>query len=183
VLERDVPDLVHGVLRRLRDAEPCPDRTGDPDAERHAVALDGVDARLDVRPDDREVLERRIQDLPLEAGVAMQEEPEAAPQDEEEREQGEEPVVRDQRRQIPRLVVAELLVDGDWKGDARVALLVCVDPSNDPLDHRPSRRKNTLCEAYPAPTPLEPGWQGLEERDKGRPVSSRQAATDRFAER
>jgi hypothetical protein len=66
----------------------------------------------------------------LKGRVARGEHPENSHRHHEKREEREEPVVGDERRQVPRLVVAELLHDGEYECERRPLLLEPVDAPN-----------------------------------------------------
>ena len=69
----------------------------------------------------------------LEFDVALEHDPQDGDQDEHQGEQGEEPVVRHQRREVARLVVTELLHDRVGERDPRPALMCSVHTMHDPL--------------------------------------------------
>jgi len=66
--------------------------------------------------------------------VALEHHPQNGDQDEHQREQGEEPVVRHQRREIACLVVTELLHHRVGERDPRPALMCPVRTMQDPLN-------------------------------------------------
>ena len=86
---------VEGGLGGERDAEACQQGPDEPDREGHAAPLERAGA--DLFADDRDLLERGIDDRLLRIRVAVEDEPQHRNQDEDQREEGEEAVVGDQR--------------------------------------------------------------------------------------
>jgi hypothetical protein len=68
---------------------------------------------LDLGADDRELVEHGVLHRVLGAGVVAQDEAEDRREHQQQGEQREERVVGDQRRQVARTIVAELLEHGD----------------------------------------------------------------------
>ena len=84
---------------------------------------------LDLRSDDRELRKHGALDRVLRADVALQHEPEDRHEHEQQGEQREERVVRHERREVPRLVIAELLDHRNRDRERRVALLLTIEGS------------------------------------------------------
>src|SRR6185437_13835167 len=103
-----------------------PQRADRPEDERPDVARERV--RLQLRPDDGELTERRIDECSLGAGMPLQHVAEDRRQDEEERKDREEAVVGDDRGEEAALVVRVLLVRRDDEGEQPVPLLKPVEP-------------------------------------------------------
>ena len=68
--------------------------------------------------------ERRVQQLVLQVGVALQHEAEDRHKQQQQREQRQEPVVGDQRGEVGALIVGELVDDGDGEAQPAVPALV-----------------------------------------------------------
>ena len=131
-LERDAPQVVHRILRGEEDAHPGPQRGDDSDSQGEAVSLERV--RLDSRADHRQLGERRADDPVLQIGTAVQREAEDRHEDEQQREEREEPVVRDRRGEVAALVVGVLLPDREREPEPRVPLLVAVEGAIPPAE-------------------------------------------------
>ena len=97
------------MLNGLADAQPAVECTGDPDDDPDRPAAE-VARLIELVADDRELAQRRVHHLLLQAGVAGQDHPKHSGQQQQKREQRQERVVGDQRRQIAALVV-DVLVD------------------------------------------------------------------------
>src|SRR5947209_17222063 len=77
--------------------------------------------------DQRDLTERAVE-YPFAFGrVALQDEPQNRDEDEQQREQRDEGVVGDQRRELARLVVRELLDYGDHEAQPPTSLLEAVE--------------------------------------------------------
>jgi hypothetical protein len=86
-----------------------------------------VDVPRDLVADDGELRDRGVDDPLLERAVALDHHGDDRDEHEQQREQREEAVVRDQRREVPGAVVAELLDDGEREREPRTRLLRAVD--------------------------------------------------------
>ncbi len=125
VLERHRPDAVECALRRAGDAKPAQQRRHEPDRQGGGVAGERVD--LDLIADHRKLTQHGVLDGPLRAGIALQHEPEDRRQHQQQRKQREERVIGDQRREAPRLVVAEFPQHCERNRQPAVALLVTIE--------------------------------------------------------
>ena len=105
--------------------------------------------RLQLGTDDREAPESAVDELLVQVVVVVQDITENSGEQHQEREQGKEAVVRDERCLAPGLVVAELLQDRERKSEHPVSLLELVHPAHDHLHaarsdaarrHQPWRR-------------------------------------------
>jgi hypothetical protein len=79
-------------------------------------------------PDDRELGQRAVDELLLQRLVAGKREPEHGGEDQQQREEGEEPVVGDEGGEVPALVVGELVHHRDRHPEPPVPALVLVEP-------------------------------------------------------
>ena len=100
-----------------------------------ALPVRAVDLRLQLRADDREAPESAVDEVLVQLVVVVQDIAEDCREKHQQREYGEEPVVRDERRLAARLVVAELLQDRKGKPEHIVSLLELVRPADEGL-HR-----------------------------------------------
>ena len=97
--------------------------------------------------DDRQLCEKGVADLSLQAGVAAEDVPEHRGGDEHERKQREERVVRDDGREIAAAVVGVLALDGDGEGQRGMPLLKAIeaiDELGSSHDERRSSRDETM---------------------------------------
>ena len=108
-------------------AEAAEQQADDADRQRAGAAFQRMDVALQLVADDRELAERRVQDAGLVLRVAFEHEAEHGHEHEQQREQRDEAVVGDQRRELPGAVVAELLDHRGGKAQPRVALLDAVE--------------------------------------------------------
>ena len=90
-----------------------------------------AEVALDLVADDRELRQSRVQDPQPELRVVLHREAQQGREHEEEREQREEPVVRDEGGPLPAAVVAELLQHGDRDREERVPALEPVQAVED----------------------------------------------------
>ena len=134
------PRPVERVLRRPGGAETAVERAEDPDRQSDAAALERVHVLAQLAADDRELGERRVDQPVLEAGIPLQHEAEDGHEQEQQREQRQEPVVGDQRRQVGALVVAELVDHREGEAQPAVTALVGVYRVDNRARHRPRRR-------------------------------------------
>ena len=95
--------------------------------EGRPAGMQRVHVGLDLVADDRELGERRRQDLLLEMGVAVQQIAQDGDQQEQQREQRQKAVVGQQRGEIAALVVDELVHDTEREAGGPVALLEAVE--------------------------------------------------------
>ncbi len=124
------PGLVQGLLGCLHGAQAGPEGTADTDDQRPHVPLDRTDVAPELVADHRELTERSVDQVLLEVGPVGQDEAEDRHEGQEEREEGQEAVVGDERRQRAGVVVAELLHDREWHGGHGVTLLEAVELAN-----------------------------------------------------
>src|SRR4051812_3064086 len=124
---RDEIDGVERRLRRLRDAETTPQRQADPDDQRGDVALQG--SRLVLVADQRQLRERRVLDRTGQLRMPVQDEAQDRGERQQQREDGEERVVGDQRGQVAGLVLAELFDDRKRKAGPGSGALPGVEPA------------------------------------------------------
>ncbi len=105
---------------------PPSSETDDADGQRAGAAFQRVDVALELIADDRELAERGVQDAGLGLGRTFEHEAQHRDEHEQQREQRDEPVVGDQRRELAGLVVAELLDHRRGEAEPAVALLEAV---------------------------------------------------------
>ena len=141
---RHVPDLREGALEGDRDAEAGPQRAGEADHQGDAAPGERLDVVAQLGADDRDPVERRVDDVVAQRRVALEDEPEDRDEREQQREQREERVVGAQRGEARGPVLAELLRHGDGEPADGVPPLPGVDPRDDP----PHARRR-----YPPPPP------------------------------
>jgi hypothetical protein len=96
------------ILRSGRGSQAAVERAQHPDRQSDAAALEGVHVLAQLAANDRELGERRVDQFRLQVGMPLEYEAEDRHQQEQQREQRQEPVVGDQRRQVGTLVVAKL---------------------------------------------------------------------------
>ena len=125
----NVPDLVERPAERERDAQTRPERPSEPDHERSRAPGQRLDLVLELRTDDRDAGERRVQHVLLERRVVLENEAEYGHQHQQQREQREEGVVGDERREIGGAVVEELAHHRHRKRDGAVPPLPAVEGS------------------------------------------------------
>ena len=111
-------------------ATPVPAHTATPIPITSAGALpvQRVDVVLQLRADHGEVGERRVEHAALQVGIALERVAEQRDEDEQQREDREERVVRDARGQVAALILGELLAHGEREAEHRVPLLEAVEP-------------------------------------------------------
>ncbi len=98
-----------------------------PDRQRRCAAVQRVDVVAQLRPDHREVGERRVEHPVLQAGVALERVAEQRHEHEQQREDREERVVGHARGQVATLVVGELLAHREREAEHGVPLLHAVE--------------------------------------------------------
>ena len=129
--DRHVPDGVQRDLQRVRHPHAGPQRGDDPHGERRPRSPSPTRcSRGSGRRSPGTARARSRRSRPG-ARVAAQDHPEHGREHHEQREQREERVVGDERGEVPRLVLAELLRDGEGEPQPRVPALVLVDPFED----------------------------------------------------
>lgn len=140
LVARHGPRPVERILRSARGSQAAVKRAQDPDRQPDTAALERVHVLAQLAADDRELGERRVDQPRLQVGIPLEHEAEDGHQQEQQREQRQEPVVGDQRRQVGTLVVAELVGHGERKAQPAVTALVGVDRINDTARHGPRTR-------------------------------------------
>jgi hypothetical protein len=123
----DVPDLGHGELQGLGDAQGAVEQAQAAGGERQGAAPQGVHVSAQLVADDGEVRERRVQHVVLQARVAAQREAQGGGQEQQQREQRREAVVGDQRGELSAPVVPVLLDHTEHEGHRGVPLLPAVN--------------------------------------------------------
>jgi len=121
------PGDVQGVLQRLGETESAVHGDDAADDDGGAVAREALGV-VQLVADHGELTESRIEDALLQVGIALEDESEDRRQQQEEREERQEPVVRDQRREVRPLILGELVGDREGKSGPPVALLKPVEP-------------------------------------------------------
>ncbi len=111
VTMRDRVNVVEGGRGGERHPEAGKQRPDKANDQREHAAVQRSAAAL--IPDDRDLLHRRVHDGPLGIGIVLEHEAQDRHEHQQQWKQGEEAVVGDQRRQVARLVVAELLDDSN----------------------------------------------------------------------
>ena len=124
---RDRPRHVHRVLQRLGNPERAVQSDNRTDHRGGTAALQALWV-TELLTDDRELTERRVEDAVLEVRVVVEHEAEDRRQQQKQREQRQEAVVRDERGKVDALVVEELVGDGQREADHRVPPLERIDP-------------------------------------------------------
>ncbi len=128
LVARHPPRDVHRVLSGLGDPERAVD--GDDDAECDPGGVAGEALRVaELRADDREAAERGMQDLLLQVFVAAQDHAEKRGQQEQQRKQRDERVVRQDSGEVGAVIVDELVDDSEREPCGRMALLERIQPS------------------------------------------------------
>ena len=139
-----VPDRLERAAERDGHPEARPQRAGEPDDERHRTAGQRLDLVLELRADDRDPGERRVEHVLLERRVVLQHEPERGDEHQQQREQREERVVGDQRREAGRPVVEELAHDRHGHGDGGAPALPAVERAPRPRRRARARQRREL---------------------------------------
>ena len=80
-----------------------------------------------LRPDHRELAERRVDDPLLEVRVTLENEAKHRREDKQQRKDGEEAVVGDRRGEVAALVVGVLLHHRERKADGAMPLLKAIE--------------------------------------------------------
>jgi len=127
LVARNRPRSVECVLQGAGGAQAAVERSEDPERQARAAAPQPPHAVADLRSDDREIRERRVDEPGLEPGIVLQCEAEDRDQQQQQRKQRQKAVVGDEGRQIRSLVVAELVQNRDRKAQPAVPALVAVD--------------------------------------------------------
>ncbi len=125
------PDRVHRVLDRLPDAGPAVE--GAQDADHHGdCATAELLGLCQLLTDERELADGRLHDLLLQIRSADEDHTQGGGQQEQHREQRDERVVGDQRREVTALVVDVLVDHRDDVAHDAAALLQPVEPTDHP---------------------------------------------------
>ena len=103
-----VPDLVEGVLGGAGDAQAGEQRADEADRQRRG-RCPASDVQLELVADDRELAERGVEDAASARSGCPAARSRGRDEHQQQREQRDEAVVGDQRRELAGLVVAELL--------------------------------------------------------------------------
>src|SRR5699024_7633020 len=119
---RHRPGNVQQVLHRLAQPERTVQRGDGSDDHRGSAALESL-RPLKLATDDRKLVQRRVEDLVAQLRLALQDEPEDRGTDQQQREDRDERVVGDHRRQQVSLVVEELVDHRDREADHPVPSL------------------------------------------------------------
>ena len=145
----NIPDVIHRSLRRGHDRRSGPEGSDDPDRQRERRTRELPDALVDhpadLRADHRELLEDRIDQALLEVGVALENERHDRREDQQQREQREEPVIRDQGGELTRPIVTELLEHGERERHRGVRSLDVVGATQHPLHDAISCCRHAAC--------------------------------------
>src|SRR5207253_10408057 len=104
------------------------------DREAEPARAERLDVLRDLIADDREVRQRRVDESVLEIRVVLRDEPKDRHEQQEQREDGKEHVVRDDGGERASSVVAELLDDAERETGDPMPLLERIDSPNDALD-------------------------------------------------
>jgi hypothetical protein len=103
-----VPGAIDRGADRERDAQPGPQRADQANREGHTAACERPDVSTDLRSDHGHSFQRRVQEMVLKGGIALEHKPEDRREYEQQREDGEEAPVRDLNAQPVGAIVEEL---------------------------------------------------------------------------
>jgi uncharacterized protein YhaN len=115
------------AAQRQRHGESRPQRSYQPQREPDPAARERVHLVSQLSADHRDPAERGVHDVVAQGRVALEDEAEDRHEREQQWEQREERVVRDQRRQVRPVVLAELLHDRNGEAPERMPALPGVD--------------------------------------------------------
>src|SRR5205085_1662366 len=118
----------------LRHPERSPHQAENADDEPDPAQSQGMDVLAYLVADDRKVAERGSENPSLQRRIASEREPEERDQQQQEREECKEAVVRQECREPTRAIVAELLHDRDRERESRSLLLSSIETAYESLD-------------------------------------------------
>jgi len=131
----EVPDLLHCVDAVLGKAERAVGQQDDRDDQPYqAAAVQHVDVVAQLASKERELTERRAQDLIAQVRMAAQDEPEDGHQQQQQGKQSQKSRERENARKVARSVVAVLLDDREGDSGYGAALLKAVGSTDRRFD-------------------------------------------------
>ncbi|BBZ05953.1 hypothetical protein MDOR_01220 [Mycolicibacterium doricum] len=125
------PHRVHRVLNRLPDTGPAVERAQDADHHGDCATAELL-GLCQLLADEWELADGRLHDLALQIRSADEDHPQGGGQQKQQREQRNERVVGDQRREVTALVVDVLVDHRDDVAHGAAALLQPVEPTDHP---------------------------------------------------